>query len=409
MRNRLVTVRGPPGIGKTSLCKQVARFMVERHCFPDGVLYVSMRDAFSLEAVLTNTLRELQAQDSSSTAAASGGAGSREGGVMPSDGEGSMSGASHTPSRIRQRVTAWLGGVHILVVLDNFEDPLNGGSGSVVRSWLQQLLEACPQLSVLLNSRQSVGGGLAGVTEKVYNVRRLTDIDAARLFMRLAPRQIQPSELFGPEGVDPSCLRLHAGGSSATSGEQTGGGSGVGGGGGNGGGDGASGTAAPRVTTVTVRQVCAALAKHPIMRFLDGHPQAISLATPLLQDRQLPEVAAALRTHGVESLRVEGIGNDERSAMNTLVVSLEVSIDHLRRRNPNAVALFCLMGLLPGGALDSDFDSIWGTGEGLLRVVSWSWPRVVSPVKPTFPDGERFVEHGYVLQFFAPACGSVCT
>ena len=109
----------------------------------------------------------------------------------------------------------------------------------------------------------------------------------------------------------------------------------------------------------------------------------------MLQDRQLPELADALRTHGVDSLRVVDIGDDERSAMNTLVVSLEVSIDHLRRRQPDAVALFCLMGLLPGGALDSDFDGIWGSGEGLLRVVSWLWPRVVSPVKQDgCSDGE---------------------
>ena len=94
-----------------------------------------------------------------------------------------------------ERVEQALGGLRLLLVMDNFEDPLNR-AGPAVRSWLQQLLEHCPQLSVLINSRQSVGGGLAGVTEKVYNVSRLSYLDAARLFMRLAPRPLQAEELF---------------------------------------------------------------------------------------------------------------------------------------------------------------------------------------------------------------------
>ena len=64
MRNRVVTVRGPPGIGKSSLCLMVARFMVERHMFSDGALFVSVRGAVSLEAVLANVLREFRSQDS---------------------------------------------------------------------------------------------------------------------------------------------------------------------------------------------------------------------------------------------------------------------------------------------------------------------------------------------------------
>ena len=56
--------------------------------------------------------------------------------------------------------------LRLLLVMDNFEDPLNR-AGPSVRQWLQHLLDRCPQLTVLINSRQSVGGGLSGVTEKV--------------------------------------------------------------------------------------------------------------------------------------------------------------------------------------------------------------------------------------------------
>lgn len=57
-----MTVRGPPGIGKSSLCKAVTRYMVERRMFPDGAVFVSLRGAFSIEALLAGVLRELQAQ-----------------------------------------------------------------------------------------------------------------------------------------------------------------------------------------------------------------------------------------------------------------------------------------------------------------------------------------------------------
>jgi len=43
LNNRLVTVRGLPGIGKTSICKRLGLFVSEREIFKDGIIYISMR------------------------------------------------------------------------------------------------------------------------------------------------------------------------------------------------------------------------------------------------------------------------------------------------------------------------------------------------------------------------------
>lgn len=43
MTQRLVTIKGIPGIGKTTLAKAAAYFIDERHSFKDGIIMLSMR------------------------------------------------------------------------------------------------------------------------------------------------------------------------------------------------------------------------------------------------------------------------------------------------------------------------------------------------------------------------------
>jgi predicted ATPase len=47
---RLVTVRGAPGIGKTALATAAAHYLHARRAFRDGVFWVSLRGAASGEA-----------------------------------------------------------------------------------------------------------------------------------------------------------------------------------------------------------------------------------------------------------------------------------------------------------------------------------------------------------------------
>lgn len=42
--NRLVSILGPPGIGKTSLSKNLANYIKHRRKFGDGIIYVTLRE-----------------------------------------------------------------------------------------------------------------------------------------------------------------------------------------------------------------------------------------------------------------------------------------------------------------------------------------------------------------------------
>jgi len=43
LNNRLITVKGIPGIGKTSISKRLGFFLSEREIFKDGVIFIPMR------------------------------------------------------------------------------------------------------------------------------------------------------------------------------------------------------------------------------------------------------------------------------------------------------------------------------------------------------------------------------
>ena len=97
---------------------------------------------------------------------------------------------------------------------------------------------------------------------QVYSVHRLSDMDAARLFMRLAPRQLEPRELFAADALAKSggtfSMRQAYDASSSCAHVLK--------------------SVGSSCTYVCAGGLCdvlrySALSKHPIMRFLDGHPQ----------------------------------------------------------------------------------------------------------------------------------------
>ncbi len=51
--NRLVTIKGVPGIGKTSLAKQVGHFLQERLTFKNGIIYQSVRGLNGIESAIS--------------------------------------------------------------------------------------------------------------------------------------------------------------------------------------------------------------------------------------------------------------------------------------------------------------------------------------------------------------------
>lgn len=88
---------------------------------------------------------------------------------------GAASAAAAVPAsdtKLEEQVDRIVSPLRMALVLDNTEDPLNGAAAQF-RDWLQHMLDLCPGLTILCNSRQSIGGGFAGVSEKVYTLTRL--------------------------------------------------------------------------------------------------------------------------------------------------------------------------------------------------------------------------------------------
>lgn len=294
--HRFVTVRGPPGIGKSTLSIKLAHFLADRNVFPDGVAFIRLRGVQSLEGLESAIKSSLFPE------------GGREK-EMP----------LHTV----------LSDLKVLLVMDNMEDPINANP-SAVREFLLHLLQNTPQLSFLMTARQAMGGGMAGFDEKVVSLNRLSHFHAADLFLKQSPRPLLLSEIGD---IDTSSS------------------------------NGVSRSAS----------VLEALTNHPLMAFLDGHPQAISLCAPLLQDRSLSELTRAVLSRGVSELQVVGLPAHDRSAVNTLVTSLGVSLEQVKMHHgQDAIRFFALLGLLPAGAMPADFKSLWGNKwevlvETLLR------------------------------------------
>ncbi|TYZ64294.1 hypothetical protein PybrP1_013127 [[Pythium] brassicae (nom. inval.)] len=280
--HRFVTVRGPPGIGKSTLSIKLAHFLADRNAFPDGVAFIRLRGVQSLEG-LESAIKSA---------------------LFPEGGREKELPLHQVLSELR-----------VLLVMDNMEDPINAHP-SVVREFLLHLLQNTPQLSFLMTARQAMGGGMAGFDEKVLSLNRLSHYHAADLFLKQSPRPLLLSELG--DSIDAS-------GASRTS------------------------------------SVLEALTNHPLMAFLDGHPQAISLCAPLLQDRSLAELTRAVLSRGVSELQVVGLPAHDRSAVNTLVTSLSVSLEQVKMHHgQDVIRFFALLGLLPAGAMPADFKSLWG-------------------------------------------------
>ncbi len=112
--SRLLTLVGPPGVGKTRLAIQVAASLVDD--FGDGLCYVALAtvcDPALVPAAIAGTL-----------------------------GVNEMPGQS-----LAGRLKTYLGEKHLLLVLDNFEQV------GVAAPILGELLEACPWLTIMVTSR----------------------------------------------------------------------------------------------------------------------------------------------------------------------------------------------------------------------------------------------------------------
>jgi predicted ATPase/DNA-binding XRE family transcriptional regulator len=114
---RLLSITGPPGVGKTTLSLHLG--VEALSAFEDGAFFVPLADAGDPPAVAAAIARVLDVN---------------EAGVA-----------------VVRRLEEYLSGRQLLLVLDNFEQALNGGP------IVAELLRGCPWLSVVVTSRAPLG------------------------------------------------------------------------------------------------------------------------------------------------------------------------------------------------------------------------------------------------------------
>jgi predicted ATPase len=179
---RLVTLTGPGGTGKTRLAVQAAADVVSR--FSDGVYFVDLAPIREPEAVLTTIARTVGIRESSDRPL-----------------------LDELKGQLQSKV--------MLLVLDNFEQV------TAAAPKLAQLLQSCPQLQLLVTSREALHLRgehihsvppltLPGVDVKHQSLERLGQYEALRLFIERV-RAVKPDFQMTNENaaaVAEICLRL---------------------------------------------------------------------------------------------------------------------------------------------------------------------------------------------------------
>jgi len=178
---RLVTLTGPGGVGKTRLAAEVAERL--GNDFADGLVWVELAPVRESGLVLATIARAL--------------------GLAPDSGQ-----------TIAQRLEGFLDHKKMLLVLDNFEHLLAASPP------VSNLLERCPELAVLVTSRESLGIrgeyevqvpplGLPNA-EAGTSVERIVRSEAVTLFVQRV-RAVRPEfELSDADAPDVAaiCTRL---------------------------------------------------------------------------------------------------------------------------------------------------------------------------------------------------------
>jgi len=313
--SRLVTIRGPPGIGKTTVSKELLHYMAPRHLYKDGLIFVPLCDVQTIEGVVLSISHALRLPTPLPTPDRSREPSRADSpmSITSTSTTGSLNSADHLSIRPEamiaqifrrvQDILEALKHLEVLIYLDNAESPLTACPKNV-RELLTRLLDENPKLHILVSSRNSIGGGIPGTPERVYTLKRLCATTSAELLCRSAPRRLRLEEIQPQKNMD-------------------------------------------ALTSLSQRR---------IIKILEGHPQAIVIASALLQDKSLDELEELFQNGNFNSsLQINDIPESQRSSTDTLRTSLQMSLDLIQRdenkvESENAVEMFCLLGLLSGGA-----------------------------------------------------------
>lgn len=97
------------------------------------------------------------------------------------------------------------------------------------------------------------------------------------------------------------------------------------------------------------------LEQHPFFLNFCGHPHAISLIAPMTREYTLVQLYEL-----VNSKVFFQSSESEAHQLNALTLSMQASVNFIINKQPKAIDLFSLIGLLPGGVSKDSLTKIWG-------------------------------------------------
>jgi hypothetical protein len=283
--NRIVNILGPPGIGKTSLVRNLANHIKDRNLFFDGILYVNLKGCESAHMFLTrlslaiqtfgkvnedqiDELRKISSKENSN-----------------SDEEAA---SEEDQEKLRSFITQILLRREVLLVLDGWEDWLEDDGLMFVKQ-LDYFLETWGDLRLLLTSRKYINK-LEHSEEIPYHLYSLSPEASIRLLLDKAPREIRNKEIQDLLNYKiPAGHKIHQ-------------------------------------LFPTMRQGEVQMTTHPLILMLGGHPQAISLAAPMLESQTLTELFTQL----LETNIMDALDIQDKQSYASLRLSLEISLGNLK-------------------------------------------------------------------------------
>ena len=206
----------------------------------------------------------------------------------------------------------------MLIAFDNCEDPLED-DGILFVKQLDILLDSCPLIKILLTSRKYITK-LEHVQEIPYHVYSLCPKASIRLLLDKSPRPINNEEL--QQLLDFKIPENHP----------------------------------INQQFPGFSRGSAQLSDHPLVLMLGGHPQAISLAAPMLENQTLLELFQLLLGSNI----MDALSCNNKQSYASLRMSLDISIKNLEKNKIEALELFKFIGLLPGGVNQKELTSMWG-------------------------------------------------
>ena len=311
---RLVNILGPPGIGKTSFARNLWNHIKDRRKFYDGILYVGLRgwesahmflvrmsvviqDSSKIDNNQLNELNKIHSREYSADEDIN---------------------SEEEYEKLKRFIVKIIRNKEVLIWLDNCEDTLEDDWEKFVRL-IDYFLDEWSNLKFLLTSRKYINK-LEHNQEVPYHLYSLSPTASAKLLLGRLTRNIDDKEFEDLNNYKiPKSHHINQ-------------------------------------QFQIVNQGKIQFVNHPFILMLGGHPQAIWLAASILEHQSLVKLFEQM----LESSLLDALGNQGKQSYASLRLSLDISIQYLKRNDLESLNFFKFIGLLPGGVEEEELTQIWG-------------------------------------------------